>query len=65
MPNISRQPINYRARLHLVEQLKRETGVTLGGTLYSDALSDAKGPAATYLKMMEHNLETLLTALEQ
>lgn len=49
----------------LVEQLKRETGVTLGGTLYSDALSDAKGPAASYLKMMEHNLETLLTALEQ
>lgn len=49
----------------LVEQLKRETGITLGGTLYSDALSDASGPAATYLKMMAHNLETLLTALEQ
>lgn len=49
----------------LVEQLKRETGVALGGTLYSDALSDASGPAATYLKMMEHNLQTLLSALEQ
>ncbi|MBE0506427.1 MAG: zinc ABC transporter substrate-binding protein [Marinospirillum sp.] len=49
----------------LVDQLKRETGVVLGGTLYSDALSDDKGPAASYLKMMEHNLETLLTALEQ
>lgn len=49
----------------LVEQLQRETGAQLGGTLYSDALSTEDGSAATYLKMMQHNLETLLSALEQ
>ena len=48
----------------LVEQLKRETKAKLGGTLYSDALSEASGPAASYLEMMQHNLETLLTTLE-
>ena len=48
----------------LLAQLQRETGVALGGTLYSDALSEAGKPAATYLQMMTHNLETLLSALE-
>lgn len=48
----------------LVEQLKRETKAKLGGTLYSDALSEASGPAASYLEMMQHNLETLLITLE-
>lgn len=49
----------------LLEQLKRETGVGLGGVLYSDALSAADEPAATYLQMMEHNLQTVISALEQ
>ncbi len=48
----------------LVEQLQRETSAKLGGTLYSDALSEASGPAGSYYKMMQHNLETLLSALE-
>ena len=48
----------------LVEQLKRETKAKIGGTLYSDALSEANGPAASYLDMMQHNLETILSALE-
>jgi len=48
----------------LVEQLQRETGAKLGGTLYSDALSVESESAGTYLKMMQHNLETLLSALE-
>jgi hypothetical protein len=32
-------------------------------TLYSDALSDANGPAATYLDMFRHNIDTLTAAL--
>jgi hypothetical protein len=35
----------------LLDQIARETGAKVGGTLYSDALSDSKGPAATYLEM--------------
>jgi zinc/manganese transport system substrate-binding protein len=47
----------------LIEQIQRETGVRIGGTLYSDALSGPDGPAPTYLAMMRHNIRTLATAL--
>jgi len=47
----------------LLDQIARETGAKLGGTLYSDALSDANGPAATYLGMFRHNIQTLAAAL--
>jgi zinc/manganese transport system substrate-binding protein len=47
----------------LLEQIGRETGARIGGTLYSDALSKADGPAATYLDMFRHNVETLTSAL--
>jgi zinc/manganese transport system substrate-binding protein len=47
----------------LLDQIARETGAKLGGTLYSDALSDANGPAATYLDMFRHNIRTLAAAL--
>jgi zinc/manganese transport system substrate-binding protein len=39
----------------MAEMLARETGAMLGGTVYSDALSPAGGPAATYLDMLRHN----------
>lgn len=48
----------------LVERIAREGGVRIGGTLYSDALSTPSGPAATYLKMMEHNARSLASALQ-
>ena len=48
----------------LLERIRSETGVRIGGTLYSDALSDARGPAATYLAMMRHNAATLAAALK-
>ena len=35
----------------------------IGGSLYSDALGEAGGPAATYLGMMETNIHTLITGL--
>jgi zinc/manganese transport system substrate-binding protein len=37
--------------------------VKVGGTLYSDALSDASGPAPTYIDMMRHNVRELTKAL--
>ncbi|MEM1387739.1 MAG: metal ABC transporter substrate-binding protein [Pseudomonadota bacterium] len=47
----------------LLEQIASETGAMIGGTLYSDALSDEDGPAATYIDMMRHNAMTLSQAL--
>lgn len=51
------------ADARLVEQIASEAGLTLGGTLYSDALSDEYGPAPTYADMMRHNVDTLGKAL--
>lgn len=47
----------------VIEQIARETGARIGGTLYSDALSDKSGPATTYLDMMRHNAKTIAAAL--
>lgn len=47
----------------LVEQISDETGIAIGGRLFSDALSERGGPATSYLAMFRHNLETLITAL--
>jgi zinc/manganese transport system substrate-binding protein len=48
----------------LVEQIARETGAKIGGTLYSDALTDDKGDATTYIDLIRHNLKQLATALK-
>lgn len=47
----------------LVQQISDETGIGIGGRLYSDALSERGGPATSYLAMFQHNLGTLLDAL--
>jgi zinc/manganese transport system substrate-binding protein len=47
----------------LVEQIGRETGAVVGGTLYADALSPPDGPASTYLDMFRHNLPLLKAAM--
>ncbi|WP_127597273.1 zinc ABC transporter substrate-binding protein AztC [Nitratireductor alexandrii] len=47
----------------LAEQIAAETGLQLGGALYSDALSDKDGPAATYIDLMRHNLTTITSAI--
>ncbi len=46
----------------LVEQIASEAGLEVAGILYSDALSDTTGPAATYLDMMAHNATTIAAA---
>ncbi len=48
----------------LVEQISRETGLKIGGRLFSDALSVKGGPATSYLAMFEHNLGVILAALK-
>jgi len=48
----------------LIKQIGRESGAKLGGHLYSDALSAKNEPAPSYLKMMEHNIDTLVNELQ-
>jgi len=47
----------------LLERIGAESGARIGGTLYSDALTDEKGAAPTYLDMVRHNVKQLATAL--
>lgn len=47
----------------LLKQIADETGAKVGGTLYSDALTDEKGPAPTYIDLMRHNLGSFSAAL--
>jgi zinc/manganese transport system substrate-binding protein len=47
----------------LMEQIGNETGLKIGGELYSDALSDMTGPAATYIDLMRHNIKTIKGAI--
>ena len=47
----------------LIEQIADETGIKVGGTLYSDALSDQAGPAATYIEMMKNNIAAIKGAI--
>ena len=39
--------------------------VAIGGSLYSDALGDPHGPAATYIGMIRTNVETITSALAE
>jgi zinc/manganese transport system substrate-binding protein len=43
-------------------EITRETGATLGGTLYADGLGDKQ--ASTYDAMMRHNITTIVSALQ-
>lgn len=47
----------------LIERIRSESGARIGGTLYSDALSTADGPASSYVQMMRANLDGLRQAL--
>jgi zinc/manganese transport system substrate-binding protein len=49
----------------LIQQIARETGIQVGGRLFSDALSQRGGPATSYEGMFEHNLATLIQALNR
>ena len=47
-----------------ITRIAKETGVKIGGTLFSDALSAADGPAGTYVAMMRNNIRVLLEGLK-
>ncbi len=47
----------------LIRRISAETGARIGGTLYSDSLTDEKGDAPTYIEMVRHNIKALTSAL--
>jgi len=47
----------------LVSRIAAETGAKVGGTLFSDALTDEKGVCPTYIEMVRHNIKALTSAL--
>ncbi|MEJ0078657.1 MAG: metal ABC transporter substrate-binding protein [Alphaproteobacteria bacterium] len=47
----------------LLKRIGAESGARIGGTLYSDALTDGQGPAPNYIDMMRHNIKQLAEAL--
>jgi zinc/manganese transport system substrate-binding protein len=47
----------------LMERIATETGAKIGGTLYSDALTDEKGDAPTYIDLVRNNLRQLSSTL--
>ena len=48
----------------LIRQLQADTGATIGGTLYSDALSPPEGPAGTYLALFAYNVRQLVDGMK-
>jgi zinc/manganese transport system substrate-binding protein len=49
----------------LIDQLSKDAGATLGASLYSDALSTADKPGASYLQMMYHNVRALAAGMSK
>jgi zinc/manganese transport system substrate-binding protein len=49
----------------LIGRIAAETGAKVGGTLFSDALTDEKGDSPTYIAMVRHNIRALTGALER
>lgn len=47
----------------LLSQLAADRGIQIGGKLYSDSLGDEFSQASTYLAMLGHNTEILVTGL--
>jgi len=47
----------------LIGRIAAETGASVGGTLFSDSLTDEKGPAPTYIDLVRHNIKALTSAL--
>ena len=49
----------------MVEQIARESKVSVGGELYSDALSKPDGPAPTYVDMFKNNVTQIVAAMKK
>ncbi|TGG93006.1 MAG: metal ABC transporter substrate-binding protein [Aphanocapsa feldmannii 277cV] len=46
------------------KQVAAESGSRFGGVFYVDSLSGPRGPAASYLDLLRHNVDTLVRGLE-
>ena len=55
--------IETEADQRLMAQIAAESGVKLGGRLYTDSLSKPDGPAGTSIKMLAYNVDTIAKAL--
>ncbi|MEF2072555.1 metal ABC transporter solute-binding protein, Zn/Mn family [Consotaella aegiceratis] len=49
----------------LVKQIADATGAEPGGELYPEALSEADGPAPTYIEMMQYNTDQIVGAISK
>jgi zinc/manganese transport system substrate-binding protein len=49
--------------VRLIQRISAETGAKIGGTLFSDSVSDEKGDAPTYIELVRHNIKALTSAL--
>jgi ABC-type Zn uptake system ZnuABC Zn-binding protein ZnuA len=52
------------ANPQLARQLGQETGVKVVTGLYTHSITDAKGPAPTYIDMMKYNVRAIVAALK-
>ncbi|HGM6859627.1 metal ABC transporter substrate-binding protein [Serratia rubidaea] len=48
----------------LVKQIAAATGAKAGGELYPEALSDARGPASSYVKAFKHNVSAMIAGMK-
>lgn len=48
----------------IIEQIAKETGIKVGGKLYSDSLGKRDTDAGTYIGMIKHNTTTIVEALK-
>ena len=62
-PSEIRVPPTFAPVSAAIRRISAETGVRVGGTLYSDSLTAEKGDSPTYIDMVRHNIKTLTSAL--
>lgn len=48
-----------------MQQVSKESGAKYAGVLYVDSLTEAGGEAPTYLKLLEYNVQRVLSAFEE
>ena len=46
-----------------IERVAEDSGVKIGGELFSDAMGAAGSPEGTYIGMVRHNMELVVNAL--
>ena len=47
----------------IIKQLEKDAGAHIGGTLYSDALSEPQQPAPNYIAMFKYNVPSLVKSM--